>query len=219
MNTDNFPDRLKGLLEERGISQRELARRLGLSNVSVNQWVKGVAKPSRDTVPELCSVLGVTPSYLLYGDAMDPAAQLSIRDADTVSIPLLDVRAACGNGFFNVAASLIRFVQVSVEFLRRYCASANLSALHIITAAGDSMEPTLSDGDAVIIDSSDQRITRDGLYAVRLGESILVKRIQILPDGFSMISDNPRYPPVHVKAFEDASIIGRAYAGLCIKRL
>ena len=80
--------------------------------------------------------------------------------------------------------------------------------LSAIAVAGDSMEPLLRDGDEILIDRS-PRPLREGIYALRLGEVQLVKRIQCgMPGRLTLISENPNYPPLEVPLAE-ADVIGR----------
>lgn len=59
--------RLADLLEERGMSQSEVARQAKLSFQAVNHLCSGRAKAiSLDTLDRLCQVLGVTPAELLH---------------------------------------------------------------------------------------------------------------------------------------------------------
>src|SRR3546814_17873581 len=60
------------------------------------------------------------------------------------------------------------------------------------------MEPTLRDGDEVLVDSSDQGSRlRDGIYVLRADDAIVVKRVTIQPGGrlIQISSDNTAYPP------------------------
>lgn len=214
-------ERIAALVRQSGLSMRELARRMNVSNVSLSQWASGKNKPSDEGLQALCEYFEVTPAFILYGDGNAPQGQSIALDADTYSIPLLRVDASCGGGrvLDGSAAALIRFVRVSGSFLRRFCPTANKGSLQIITVTGDSMEPTLHDGDAVIIDLSDTALTRDGLYCVRLCEWLYVKRVQMMPSGVTLISDNRLYDPIHVDEPDTLVVVGRCYAGLCLKRL
>jgi phage repressor protein C with HTH and peptisase S24 domain len=70
------------------------------------------------------------------------------------------------------------------------------------------MEPTLRDGDEILVDRT-LRALRDGIHVVRLGDSLLVKRIDVSRPGLVvLISDNPAYPPVECGA-RDVEVIGR----------
>ena len=87
-----------------------------------------------------------------------------------------------------------------------------------MTAFGDSMEPTLCEGDSVIVDVSEKTVRRDGMYVIRIGDGLFVKRVQIPPRGLRLLSDNEFYKPIDTTE-EDIAIVGRAYVGLCLKRL
>lgn len=59
------------------------------------------------------------------------------------------------------------------------------------------MEPTLRDGDEVLVDSSDQGARlRDGIYVLRADDALVVKRVTIQPGGklITISSDNAAYP-------------------------
>lgn len=211
-------DRIGALVKASGLSQRELARRLGTTHVTVSNWIKGASEPNEEGLEKLCEFFSVTPAYIKYGDGNAPAGQTIITD-DVISIPLINANVSCGYGFLNDSELiLIRFVRVSIEFIRRYCPAANLRALQIMTAFGDSMEPTLSEGDSVIVDVSEKTVKRDGLYVLRIGDGLFVKRIQVTPKGLRLISDNPLYHPID-STEDELEVIGRAYVGLCLKRL
>ena len=70
------------------------------------------------------------------------------------------------------------------------------------------MEPLLRDGDDILVDRTPQPF-RDGVHVLRLGESLMVKRVASAGAGrFALLSQNLAYPPVDVAA-EDFEIIGR----------
>lgn len=66
--------------------------------------------------------------------------------------------------------------------------------LALVYVDGDSMEPTLSKGDIVIIDISKNFVTGSGIYAINIDHKPLVKRVHRLANGdVKIISDNPTY--------------------------
>ena len=210
-------ERIKALIDGSGLSYRSLAKKIGVSNVTVRNWALGNIEPNREGLEAFCEIFQVTPAYVLFGDSNSPVQTL-IEDG-IVSIPYISAEVSCGHGFLNPdELALIRFVRVSVEFVRRYCPSANVRSLQIMSAFGDSMEPTLHEGDAVVVDISEKKIIRDGMYVVRIGEGLFVKRVQVIPEGLRLLSDNKLYDPI-IATSDNIEVIGRAYAGLCIKRL
>jgi transcriptional regulator with XRE-family HTH domain len=57
----SFADALRALLTERGVSQRELARRLGISAQAVNGWLAAGVTPTRDNVIRIEDELALEP--------------------------------------------------------------------------------------------------------------------------------------------------------------
>ena len=77
-----------------------------------------------------------------------------------------------------------------------------------IAVEGDSMDPTLRDGDEILVDRS-LRPLRDGIHVVRIGEALMVKRLETgRPGVIVLLSDNPAYRPIEVRAVE-VHVIGR----------
>jgi phage repressor protein C with HTH and peptisase S24 domain len=82
--------------------------------------------------------------------------------------------------------------------------------LAVVRVDGDSMRDTLADGDWVLIDRTQTRINREGIYALRIGDACWIKRISLnLRDRLvAIISDNQNYR-VQELPEEDLAIIGR----------
>lgn len=192
---NDIATRIAGLVNESGLSLRTLSKAIGVNHVSLSQWVTGKNRPSDKGLEALCLYFHVSPAWVLYGDDSAAGAQ-SIRLEDAISIPLLEAEGACG----------------AREDLSQY-------GCGIITAKGDSMMPTLNNGDAVIVDVSQRDVTQDGLYAVELGGSTLIKRIQITHKGLLLLSDNTKYKPFTIDDGDTLNVIGRVYVGLQIRRL
>lgn len=74
--------------------------------------------------------------------------------------------------------------------------------MSLIIVSGDSMEPTLSNGDIVLIDHSRNYIHDFGIYAISVDDAILIKRLQPFGSKVQIISDNSKYPPIIVDATE-----------------
>lgn len=84
--------------------------------------------------------------------------------------------------------------------------------LAVAVASGDSMEPTIRDGDILLVDTGTTTIDGDAIYLLAGGASFLVKRVQHLLDGSVLVtSDNPAYAPETLAAADIAKLrcIGR----------
>lgn len=58
-------ERIRKYREEMGISQKELAQRLGVSNSRVSNWEQGINRPDANILADICRALNVSPSTLL----------------------------------------------------------------------------------------------------------------------------------------------------------
>ena len=126
-----------------------------------------------------------------------------------VFVPRYEVRALAGGGanvFDEPEAERVPFHQTLLRGLR-----CNLSDLAMIEVQGDSMEPTLAEGEPILLDRTVDRISRDSIYVLRLDDELLVKRIQRGLDGsLTVISDNPRYQPQRLtpELLDQITVIG-----------
>jgi len=83
-----------------------------------------------------------------------------------------------------------------LAFSRAWLASqvkAPLDKLAVIRCHGDSMRPTLEDGDAMLVARDDRPYQDGGIYILRLSNSLVVKRLKKTLKGVIVKSDNPEY--------------------------
>lgn len=215
-------ERLRALQEEKRLSAKDLARIAGVSTVAVYKWLNGDEEPTNERLERLAEFFNVTPGYLRYGELGADAPQTIELDNDTISIPVLDVRGACGaGGVLSPTVSLVKMPRVAREWLTSRLPSwASVSYLRIITADGDSMLPKIDHGDFVIVDSSITSITADAVYAIQYSGNIFIKRIQSHPDGTVMlISDNEAYKPIVVSDPSTLKIVGRCVLSFNVRRI
>ena len=87
--------------------------------------------------------------------------------------------------------------------------AAKLSAIRV---DGDSMAPTLSEGDDIMVDLTDgpERL-RDGIYVLRVGGALLIKRLAVHPVGrrVTVQSDNPAYSDMPDCEMDEIDCVGR----------
>lgn len=69
-------DKIRHIREQAGITQAELARKLGLTRSSVNSWEMGLSVPSTQYVIELAKLFDVSTDYLL---GMEQGATISVE--------------------------------------------------------------------------------------------------------------------------------------------
>ncbi len=90
---------------------------------------------------------------------------------------------------------------------------ADPRAMTIIHVDGDSMAPTLNDGDDILVEGDDAAARlRDGIYVLRLDDVLMVKRVASAPGPrrVSAISNNPHYRSWGDLPMASVELVGRA---------
>ncbi|WP_439526216.1 S24 family peptidase [Roseovarius mucosus] len=113
---------------------------------------------------------------------------------DFAAIPRVDARLAAGAGAVNGDVSLQGALAFRQDWLRERGISPAQACL--LTVAGDSMSPTLHDGDLVMIDERRTTVRNRHVYAfVDIDGSARVKRVELVPGQLIILtSDNPAHP-------------------------
>ena len=196
---------LARLINERGDDYASLSRLLGRNAAYIQQFIKrGIPrKLDEEDRRTLARYFGVSDG-LLGGPPPLPGK------AALIQIDALDVCASAGPGAIAEVESRHARFGFEENWLRNLTHSKPQS-LSIIRVMGDSMEPTLSDGDDVLVDTSDSVARlRDGIYVLRHDDTVIVKRIAIAPGRrLTILSDNPAYPRWDDVDPRTLSIVGR----------
>jgi hypothetical protein len=184
---------LERLIVERREDFAGLSRLLGRNAAYVQQYVRRgtprrLAESDRRT---LARYFGVDEA-MLGGPAQmgDPGL------AKLVPIPRLRIGASAGPGAIPDGERAVAHFAFDPGWLKQVtrAASADLS---IIRVHGDSMHPTLSDGDEIMVDrSATEAGLVDGVYVLRRDDTLMVKRVAIHPSTrrLTISSDNSAYP-------------------------
>lgn len=212
MNSDAFTDRLKAAIGD--ISVRAFASKAGVSDTVVRQYLSGKSEPSRTVLLAMARAAGVTVSWLATGEGgMHPEdihAGLVLDQDEYALVPRYDVQVSAGHG------SLVENDSQPVEsmaFRRDWIRKMGLSVSHLalVTARGDSMEPTLADGDLLLVDLRQSAITDGAIHVLRNDGNILVKRLQRgLGDQVIVLSDNKIYGALETTEAA-LNVVGRVF--------
>ena len=101
-------------------------------------------------------------------------ADLVQRADDYVLMPRLDNGASAGSGAVAGDETALTALAFQSNWVRSV-ASGRAEALSVINVTGDSMLPTLGDGDHILVDTADCERLRHGIYVLRTDEALLVK--------------------------------------------
>ena len=198
---------LDELIQKRGCNYSEISRLLGRNAAYIQQYIRRGSPRQLDEQDRavLARFFGVDETILgAPARRAGPVVELAL-------VPILDVEASAGHGALAEMESKSAQFGFDEKWLRRLTAS-KASNLSIIGVLGDSMEPTLHDGDEVLVDLADgQSRVRDGIYVLRMDDMLSVKRIAIEPQGkrVSVLSDNPTFPRWHGLERRTLNIVGR----------
>ncbi|NBC35741.1 transcriptional regulator [Novosphingobium sp. FSY-8] len=216
------------LSADKGVSLASLSALIGRNSTYLQQFVRkgSPRKLEEDDRRTLARFFGVAESELGgTGDSVqeisfEPAAagrQRSVAPAkppvparrpmaEWFDVPRLELGASAGPGAFAVGEQAIGALRFAASWLRGQ--GFDPAMLTAIAVTGDSMEPTLRDGDEILVDRT-PRPMRDGIHVVRVGDGLLVKRLDLAQPGrIGLISDNPAYRPLDLPR-EEVAIIGR----------
>jgi phage repressor protein C with HTH and peptisase S24 domain len=186
---------LDRLLNERGVDYARLSEKIGRNPAYIQQYIKrgSPRRLAEEDRARIAAYLGV-PEAMLGGPVQRVAAAPRARANDMVLVPKLAIGASAGAGASIDGEPVEGEVAFDPKWLRGL--GADPRALSIIRVEGDSMAPTLNDGDDILVDGGDTAARlRDGIYVLRMDDVLMVKRIARAPGPgrISVISDNVQY--------------------------
>ncbi len=212
--------RLVALAAERGVSLAALSALIGRNGTYLQQFVrKGSPRKLEETDRRtLAEFLGVDEAEL-GAPARETVLTVGAAGArggggsppvrgplDWADIPRLPLGASAGPGTVAHDFAPVDRLRFSGRWLRQQ--GLEPAMLSVIEVEGDSMEPTLRDGDEILVDRT-PRPLRAGLHVIRLDDVLLVKRLEPGPAGLlRVISDNPAYARIE-RPMGDVAVLGR----------
>ena len=109
--------------------------------------------------------------------------------------PRYEIEAGAGPGRDVQSEQVVDFVSFKEEWVKNFLRVPREN-LALLSVKGDSMNPTLNDGDMILVDLRANRIDDSAIYVLEFDDALLVKRIQRKLDGSVVIkSDNSLYEP------------------------
>lgn len=202
MEASEFWDKIKYKLNEIGKTQDWLFSQAGLPVQAMRNRIYKDRIPSLEDSMKLFSVLGIRAEDF-YNISIDNfELQKTFR-----SIPIMDQEFSAGKGEFVPDKEEIKGY-VAVPDSLSHIDDEHLGACYV---HGDSMYPTLHDGDLIIADNLGYD-GKEGIYLINYNGMGFVKRLQRTRDGVKIISDNIAYPAMEEKEGSDFfKVIGRVH--------
>lgn len=191
------------------LTQQAFAKSIGISKRTLIRYEKEDRLPDAEVIACICERYTADLTWLITGKG-DPFLPEPVEE-DCVQIPKYDIGASAGPGAFVEAVGEPELISVDLQWLRQEL-HVNPSDVSMIYVRGDSMQPTIMDGDMLLVSSHVEQI-RDGIYVSRYDGLLQVKRLQRQPKGVIRVtSDNPAYDSFTVNLQDegtDFAIVGR----------
>ncbi len=196
--SDTFSERLRQLIGENSVSS--FGKKCGIGESTLRQYLKG-GMPGLDKLVAIAETGNVNIEWLATGDGPMRLGEKVKEDSTTseddyfTSIPLVNVQLSAGNGSFVISEEIKEYYKFRKDWLSKTVTSSPNAILVGVT--GNSMEPTIYNGDVVMIDTGRTHIYEGEMYALRMDNTVMVKRLSHRPgDKVMIMSDNKEeYPP------------------------
>lgn len=202
---------LDRLLAERGIDYARISQVIGRNPAYIQQYIKrgSPRRLAEQDRARIAAYLGVSEA-MLGGPVQRVATPARVRGPGMILVPKLAIGASAGAGASVDGEAIEGEVAFDPKWLRDL--GADPRALSIIRVEGDSMAPTLDDGDDILVDGGDAAARlRDGIYVLRMDDVLMVKRVARAPGQgrISVISDNPHYRSWDDLPMASVQLVGR----------
>jgi hypothetical protein len=180
-----------------------LSRLLGRNAAYVQQYIK---RGSPRQLPE--KERGILARYYGVDERMLGAPEAP-RGAGLRLVPKLAIGASAGAGALTDVEALAGKVGFDETWLRHM--GLDPARLSLIRVEGDSMMPTLNDGDDIMVDTAAaDRSPKNGIHVLRRDGTLMVKRLLPGKGGkLSILSDNPVYAPIEDIDAKEVAVVGR----------
>ncbi|MDG2809970.1 S24 family peptidase, partial [Vibrio parahaemolyticus] len=152
----------------------DLAKVLGISPKTIQSW------KSREKIPE---------DIFLKAEEISKTG--SVAPKGYLELKFYDVEVSAGHGTLVEKEEESSAMVFSERFIRQEL-GFNPNNIFLMPVRGDSMAPTLKNQSIVMVNRVDGFST-DGIYVFRYDNRLMVKRLQFLPNGIKVVSDNSSY--------------------------
>lgn len=206
-------DRIKLMREAKGLSQAELAEKIGIHEVTLGRWERNERSAKLEKISKIALVLGTTASYLL-GETEVQSTQPQTGGHETPfsqgaswkALPLYSqMTAACagaGNGHANADAHIDSWHYFPEEIYGSYSKETPPYMVHV---EGDSMEDAnIHDGAVAIINPSEEVYDGEAALVCWNRDQVAIKILYWLPDGgVELHSANQEHKKIYTFSRED----------------
>ncbi|MGI2078454.1 S24 family peptidase [Shewanella putrefaciens] len=223
-----FNNRVKSRRDEIGLTQIQLAKKVGVSGVTISQWESGDYSPKGKNLYKLAEALECSPDWLIFGEEKQTKPESNAEfiggfetwdrnsplGDDEVEIPFyMEVELAAGSGIADIREYYGPKLRFSKSTLRRQ--GVSVSEARCVKVNGNSMEPVLPHGSTVGVDTSQTNIIDGKMYAIDHDGMLRVKMLYKLPGGGMRLRsyNTDEWPDEHIShdQLKHIKIIGKVF--------
>lgn len=184
-----FSRNLQRYMDLFGFNQKDIAEKIKTNKSVVSSWINCTRYPRMNTIERLASLFGIEKSDLT--DNKDTSAPPRVKG---VRIPIL------GKVVAGIPLEAIEDIEGYEEITPEMAAKGKYFALKV---KGDSMTPSLRDGDTVIVRKQDYIESGETAIVLVNGDEATVKRVKYQETGVILIGENPTVYPPHFYTKEE----------------
>lgn len=191
----SIAENIKRIRLEHGLSQSELGKIAGVSDKAVSTWELGLKTPRMGAVEKMANYFGITKSAIVDDAPMTSLQKPVVPPGfmpmpEMVQVPLIG-SIACGTPI-TAEQNIKSYVGVPAAWRADFALECH----------GDSMAPTICDGDVVCIRSQPE-VEQGQIAAMRIGEEATLKHCYYQNGVVQLIADNPSVCPPMVYTGSD----------------
>ena len=163
------------------------ANALGIQPPTFWRWLNGGQLPRLTSLSLAFDALNAKVSL--------PEFPAQVPDAGFELVRIVEAVAGAGESLETGDETTGHIAFRKAELKKRGVKAKNCVVMRV---RGESMQPLIKDGDAILVDQSLKEPRDGGIYCIGLGDALMVKRLQRIPSGWNLCSENPTNPPVAV---------------------
>ncbi len=199
-------------------TQKEFAKKLVFSSSYLSEVESGKTKPSLELLLKISQITNCSLHWLLTGQGpmFSEAAESMVRETSAsygalgefALVPRLTLEDETSMDVKGIEAGGRDRYAFRPQWLD---SKGKVEDLVLIEARGDSMDPTIADGDAVLINCAKKKVIDGNMYALRTKNAVMIKRLQPIGAGrIKVMSDNKLYDSYEIeREGGDIEIIGQ----------
>ena len=199
-----FANRFQLIVDELANGSKKQFAELTQKSVShIYKICRGASRPSMAYMQKLYDDYQIDLTWLVTGEHSNnmQATGFSNR-GDMVYAPIFDVEASAGFGADVASEAIDEYFAFNKSWLSKQLGVSSESLL-FVNISGDSMEPTLQDGDQVLVDMTQQKVHSEGVFLLQTETGLMAKRLKLKPQNtLQVTSDNSQYPSWEIRLEE-----------------